>query len=93
VPIRLPEAVCVRDRLPAGADAVLINQAHGYRDLLLTVDVEQLRFYEEIDGKTAITGLLERVAGSNATPGLRERARRFFRQLWFYDQVVFDASK
>jgi len=93
VPIRLPEAVCVRDRLPAGAAAVLINQAHGYRDLLLPVDVEQLRFYEAIDGKTTITGLLERVAGSNATPGLRERACFFFMQLWFYDQVVLDASK
>jgi hypothetical protein len=92
VPIRLPEAVCLRERLPAGAAAVLINQAHSYRDLFLPIDSEQLQLYEAIDGKTAITGLLERVAGKKEKPGLRERARFFYRQLWFYDQVVFDAS-
>ena len=40
-----------------------------------------------------MTGLLERIAGKKEKPGLRERARFFYRQLWFYDQVVFDASK
>ena len=68
VPIRLPEAVCLRERLPAGAAAVLINRAHGYRDLFLPIDVEQLRLYEAIDGKTTITGLLERVAGGKRHP-------------------------
>jgi SAM-dependent methyltransferase len=93
VPIRLPETVCRRERLPAGAAAVLINQAHENHDLFLPIDSEQLRLHEAIDGKTAITGLLERVAGRKEKPGLRERARFFYRQLWFYDQVVFDASK
>jgi hypothetical protein len=92
VPIRLPEAVCLRERLPAGAAAVLINRAHSCRDLFLPADAEQLRLYEAIDGKTTITGLLERVAGSHATPDLRERACFFYRQLWFYDQVVFQVS-
>jgi len=92
VPIRLPETACLRERLPAGAAAVLLNRAHDYQDLFLPIDVEQLRLYEAIDGKTTIAGLLERVASSNATPGLRERACFFYRQLWFYDQVVFDAS-
>jgi SAM-dependent methyltransferase len=92
VPTRLPEAVCVRERLPEGAAAVLINRAHEHRDLFLPVEAEQLRLYEAIDGKTAITGLLERVAGGDATPGLRERACFFFRQLWLYDQVVFQVS-
>jgi SAM-dependent methyltransferase len=93
VPIRLPETVCLRERLPAGAAAILVNQSHEYHDLFLPIDSEQLRLYEAIDGKTAITGLLERVAGKKEAPGLYERARRFYRQLWFYDQVVFDASK
>jgi SAM-dependent methyltransferase len=92
VPIRLPETVCLRERLPAGAAAILVNQGHEYHDLFLPIDSEQLRLYEAIDGKTAITGLLERVAGKKEAPGLYERACRFYRQLWFYDQVVFDAS-
>jgi hypothetical protein len=93
VPIRLPETACRRDRLPAGAAAVLINQAHDDHELFLPIDAEQLRLYEAIDAKTTITGLLERVAGRKEAPGLYERARRFYRQLWFYDQVVFNASK
>jgi SAM-dependent methyltransferase len=92
VPIRLPEAICLRERLPAGAAAVLLNRAHDYQDLFLPIDSEQLQLYEAIDGKTAITGLLERIAGRKEAPGLYERARRFFMQLWFYDQVVFNAS-
>jgi len=92
VPIRLPETACRRERLPAGAAAILVNQGHEYHDLFLPIDSEQLRLYEAIDGKTAITGLLERVAGKKEKPDLRERARFFYRQLWFYDQVVFDAS-
>jgi hypothetical protein len=92
VPIRLPEAVCLRERLPAGAAAVLINQAHDFHDLFLSIDAEQLRLYEAIDGATAIAGLLERAGGGKDRSGLRERARRFYGQLWFYDQVVFDAS-
>ena len=92
VPIRLPETACLRERLPAGAAAVLINQAHSYRDLFLPIDAEQLRLYEAIDGATAIAGLLERATVGKDSSGLRERARRFYGQLWFYDQVVFDAS-
>jgi hypothetical protein len=92
VPIRLPEAACLRERLPAGAAAVLINRGHDCRDLFLPVDAEQLRLYQAIDGKTTIAGLLELVAGGSATPGLRERACSFFGQLWFYDQVVYQVS-
>jgi SAM-dependent methyltransferase len=92
VPLRLPEAVCHRKRLPAGASAVLVNQGHEHHDLFLPIDSEQLRLYDAIDGKTAIIGLLERVAGKRGKSGLRERDRLFFRQLWFSDQVVFDAS-
>jgi hypothetical protein len=71
----------------------LINQAHDFPDLVLPIDAEQLRLYEAIDAKTAIANLLERVAGPKEAPGLYERARRFFEQLWLFDQVVFDASK
>jgi SAM-dependent methyltransferase len=92
VPLLLPEAVCLRQHLPAGAAAVLVNRGHEYHDLFLPIDSEQLRLYEAIDGKTAIIDLLERVTGKREKPGLRERARLFYRQLWFSDQVVFNAS-
>ena len=37
VPIRMPETICIQERLPAGAAAVLINQNHIYRDLFLPI--------------------------------------------------------
>jgi len=36
VPVRLPWTLCVRDRVPAGSVAVLINRAHTYPDLALS---------------------------------------------------------
>ena len=36
VPIRIADTVCVLERLPQGAAAVLINRAHTYRDLFLS---------------------------------------------------------
>ena len=33
MPIRLPDTICVQERLPPGAAGVLINQTHTYRDL------------------------------------------------------------
>ena len=39
VPIALPWTVCVRDRLPPGSVAVLINRSHTFTDLILTVEL------------------------------------------------------
>ena len=38
IPIALPWTVCVRERLPAGSVAVLINRSHTFTDLICTVD-------------------------------------------------------
>ncbi len=38
IPIALPWTVCVRERLPPGSVAVLINRSHTFTDLILTVD-------------------------------------------------------
>ena len=38
VPIRLPWTISVRERLPPGSVAVLINKSHTFTDLILTVD-------------------------------------------------------
>src|SRR5262249_50079181 len=37
VPHRMPDTICVQDRLPAGAAAVLINRTHTYADLFLPI--------------------------------------------------------
>ena len=41
VPIRVPDTICVRDRLPPGAAAVLINQTHTHTDLFLPIDARR----------------------------------------------------
>jgi SAM-dependent methyltransferase len=85
VPIRLPDTIAVRDRLPAGAAAVLINRNHTYTDLYLPIDAQQERLLAAIDGRRTIAEMCRE-------PGDRGLARAFFKQLWFWDQVVFDMS-
>jgi SAM-dependent methyltransferase len=86
VPIRMPDTICVQERLPPGATAVLINQAHTYTDLFLPIDAQQKKMFDAIDG----TRSLGRIADEH---GQRDAARAFFERLWWYDQVVFDASR
>jgi SAM-dependent methyltransferase len=88
VPLRLPWTLCIRDRVPPGFAAVLINRAHTYPDLALQIDAAQGRVFAAIDGKRATDEIL-RVAGGRLRD---EQARRFFEQLWQYDQIVFDAT-
>jgi hypothetical protein len=87
VPVRVPWTVCLRDRVPAGSIAVLINRAHTYPDLALSINSAQDRVFAAIDGKRSITEILRDSAGTGA-----EQARRFLEQLWDYDQIVFDAT-
>jgi SAM-dependent methyltransferase len=93
VPIRFPEAISVRDRLPPGAAAALINQSHTDPDLVLIVDAAEFRLVEAIDGKHSIAEIIGRLTA----PGFPSRQllgpeRSLFERLWWYDQVVFDAS-
>jgi SAM-dependent methyltransferase len=88
VPLRLPWTLCIRDRAPAGFAAVLINRAHTYPDLALTIDAAQARVFAAIDGNRSIDEILRDAAGA----GGDERSRRFIEQLWEYDQIVFDAT-
>ncbi len=90
-PLRLPETIIVRQRLPAGAAAALINRNHSDPDLVLFVDSTEQQLVEAIDGRRTIAGILEHVAASK--PAVRpafEKARTLFQRLWWYDQVVFD---
>jgi hypothetical protein len=91
VPIRRHRTICVQRNLPEGAAGVLINQAHTYTDLFLPVDQLEKRLYEAIDGKKTIAEIAASAsAGSNGP--IQTRATAFFRRLYWYDQVVFDAS-
>jgi SAM-dependent methyltransferase len=86
VPIRLPDTICVQERLPPGAAGVLINQSHTYTDLYLPIDALEKKLFDAIDGQRTI-GEIAREHGQ------LDVARALFEQLWWYDQVVFDASR
>jgi SAM-dependent methyltransferase len=89
VPIALPWTVCVRERLPPGSVAVLINRAHTFNDLVFTADAFEDRLLGAIDGKRTLGEVLR---GAAVDAGGEPRALRFFERLWQYDEIVFDAS-
>jgi SAM-dependent methyltransferase len=90
-PLRLSETISVRQKLPAGATAALINRSHTDPDLVLFVDATELRLVEAIDGQRTIASIIEHVTTSKPAVHIeREQARSLFQRLWWYDQVVFD---
>jgi hypothetical protein len=88
VPLRLPWTRCIRERLPARAAAVLINRAHAYPDLALSINAAQERVLAAIDGKRSVDDILRSVGGADGVG----QGRTFIERLWQYDQIVFDAS-
>ena len=90
IPIALPWTVCVRERLPPGSVAVLINRAHKFTDLVCTIDSFEERLLGAIDGNRTLTEILQFTAQDD---GGTRRALGVFERLWQYDQVVFDASR
>lgn len=90
VPLRLPTTLRIRDRLPPGSAAVLLNQAHEHTDLILPIDAEQDRLLEQMDGHRTLGEIVQgyQLDREEVVRG----ALRFFEQLWRYDQIVFDAS-
>jgi SAM-dependent methyltransferase len=87
VPVRLPWTQRVQERLPAGAAGVLLNRSHPYTDLILVISAQEKRLFEAIDARRSIAEILDHSRESD-----RGRARGLFEKLWWYDQVVFDAS-
>lgn len=85
VPVRMPDTLCIQERLPPGAAAVLINRAHISTDIYLPIDAQEKRLLDSIDGKRTIG----EIAGDNH----RDLCRSLFERLWWHDQVVFDASR
>jgi len=92
VPIRMPDTICVQERLPPGAAGVLINQTHIYRDLYMPIDSTEKSLFDAIDGNCSIGDIMKKTLSSSQTKFQLEIARNFFETLWWYDQVVFDAS-
>lgn len=86
VPIRMPETICVQERLPPGAAGVLINPNHTYTDIYLPINAQEKRLFAAIDGERTIGELIVQHRDLDAARTLVER-------LWWYDQVVFDASR
>lgn len=84
-PIRLPDTLTVRERAPAEATAVLINRNHTYTDLYLPITARQERLLNRIDGEHTIAQI-------SRDENDRHFTRKFFQQLWRWDQVVFDTS-
>jgi SAM-dependent methyltransferase len=92
VPIRMSDTICVQERLPAGAAAVLINQNHTYRDLFMAISLMEKSLLDAIDGNCTIGDIVKRTLQSSPERSQLNMARIFFERLWWHDQVVFDAS-
>jgi hypothetical protein len=77
--------------LPPGAAGVLINQTHAYADLIMPIDSTEKGLFDAIDGRRSIGAIVE--GASSQTKARLDIAATFFENLWWYDQVVFDASR
>jgi SAM-dependent methyltransferase len=91
VPLRMSDTICIQNRLPPGAVAVLINQSHTYTDLFLPIGLTEKRLFDVIDGVRSIGEILAMQPSSSGTN--LELARTFFERLWWHDQVVFNTSQ
>ena len=92
VPIRMSDTIVVQERLPAGAEAVLINRTHSFRDIFMAVNPAEKRLFDAVDGNRTIDEILKRTVTSTERSD-REMACTFFERLWWHDQVVFHASQ
>jgi SAM-dependent methyltransferase len=93
VPLRMPDTICVQEGLPHGAAAVLINPTHAYGDLIMPIDSTEKGWFDAIDGSRSVSGIVERTSPSLQAKPQLDLARTFFEKLWYYDQIVFDASR
>lgn len=82
-PIRQSMAIAVKERLPPGIAAALLNQAHTDTDLVMFVDHQELQLFDQVDGSRSIAEL----------GGGREDAMRFVERLHRHDLVVIDATR
>jgi SAM-dependent methyltransferase len=79
VPITPDTVISVEERLPANVAAVLINQAHVDRDLVMFVSASEKQVFEQIDGRTTLGA----ISGASL---------EFVRNLWWHDLAVIAAA-
>jgi SAM-dependent methyltransferase len=89
VPIRRSNTICIRERIPPGAAAVLINQSHAFKDLVLILDATEKQLFDGIDDNRTVREIINR---QSPTASQSNVACRFFERLWRWDQIVFDQS-
>lgn len=87
VPVPLPWTRLVQEHLPPGAAGALLNRSHPFHDLVLIIDGGEHRLFQAIDGRRTIAEIATHAGITDP-----RRASAFFERLWWYDQVVFDAS-
>lgn len=80
VPVPVPTAIAVEERLPPGVTAALINRAHTDTDLVLFADQRTCAVFRSIDGVRPIDAL------GDGAPEVVER-------LWRHDLVVLDTTR
>jgi hypothetical protein len=90
VPIRRADTICIQENLPHGAAAVLINQSHTFKDLVLILNAAEKKLFDGIDGNASVGNIISKNSDS---PLPTDSSCRFFERLWHWDQVVFYQSK
>jgi hypothetical protein len=88
VPVRVPWTKIIRERIPDGSVAVLLNPVHKYTDLFLPIDAAEDALLALADGKRTL-GEIERGCGKKHLAG---RVPDFFQKLWRHDLIAVDAS-
>src|SRR5439155_15758922 len=78
VPVRMPDTVCVRERLPPGAVAVLINQSHTYHDIYLPIDATEMRLLDLIDGDRSLGDIVDKAMPRSPEGPRLNMVRAFF---------------
>ncbi|MGI9402129.1 MAG: hypothetical protein ACR2O0_12795, partial [Rhizobiaceae bacterium] len=85
VPVRRSNTIVVEENLPPTAAAVLINRAHTQRDIYLPINSIQRKVFDAIDNHRSAAQLAE-IADD-------ETVRILLMRLWWYDQIIIDASQ
>jgi hypothetical protein len=93
IPIRLPDTLCVQERLPPGLAAALINRNHTYHDLVMMIDKQEKQLLNSIDGIRNSEEVIKNASDGSDHKPLIDKACTFFERLWRYDQAVFDISR
>ena len=84
VPMRLPDTICVQERLPPGAAAVLINQTHTDTDLFLPVEPRSCGWSKRSTAGAPSPTSSSRLRRLHNQPihAARQQAHRLFQRLW-----------